>query len=361
MSKNYNYRTLLDDALSRVPDGYDKREGSVIYTTLAPVCFELSRSYFMLTWLMNLFLPDTAESDWLDRCVGQFGLSRKPAVKAIRIIRTFDPQGQPIGIPMDSRFRIHDLIFQIIEEIEPGVYRAEAETEGLAGNQYQGDLLPVRSINNLGRAQLEDVVLEGTDQESDTSLRGRFYEHVRRSPFGGNAADYEEKTKAIEGVGDLEVFPIWKGPGSVLLMIGNEAGRTASDELVKRVQDTFQPDDDPQSGLAPIGHQVTVKTSQDLVIDVQAKLKIKPGESFVLLKERAEAEIRKYIEDIGFREQAVFLSRLTVAILNVPGILDAKEVQINGREENLMLDKTAVSYQVPVMGTITLNEETIHV
>ena len=45
-----------------------------------------------------------------------------------------------------------------------------------------------------------------------------------------------------------------------------------------------------------------------------------------------------------------------MAILNVSGILDAVNVQINGAAANLALDKTAQSYEVPVIGTITLQE-----
>ncbi|WP_370777225.1 baseplate J/gp47 family protein [Holdemania massiliensis] len=354
--KDYDYQTLLDDALSRVPDGYDKREGSVIYTTLAPVCFELTRSYWLLTWLMNLFLPDTAIEDWLDRCVGQFGVERKQAVKARRVIRTYDNIGSPLEIPISSRFRINDLTLAVTDKVNTGVYQAEAEIAGILGNQYQGDLLPIQNINNLGRAELGEVLLEGADAETDEALRDRYYDHVRRSPFGGNVADYEEKTLAIEGIGSVKVFPIWNGPGTVLLMIGNADGRTASAELIKKVQDLFQPADDPTGGLAPIGHVVTVSTSKDKMIDITASLRIKPGESFELLKQKAIAEIKAYIESIPFDESTIFQSRVTVAILNVSGILDAVNVQINGAAANLVLDKTAQSYEVPVIGTITLQE-----
>lgn len=208
------------------------------------------------------------------------------------MIRTFDNIGSPLDIPIGSRFRINDLTLAVTDKVNSGVYRAEAEIAGILGNQYQGDLLPIQNINNLGRAELGEVLLEGADAEKDDSLRDRYYDHVRRSPFGGNVADYEEKTLAIEGVGSVKVFPIWDGPGSVLLMIGNADGRTASAELIKKVQDLFQPAEDPTGGLAPIGHDVTVSTSKDKVIDITASLRIKPGESFELLKQKRLPRLR---------------------------------------------------------------------
>lgn len=356
MAKNYDYKTLLEDALTRVPEGYDKREGSVLFTTLAPVCFELSRSYWLLTWLMNLFLPDTAQQDWLDRCVGQFGLQRKLATKTLRRLETKDSQDNYLDVELGSRFRINDLTLITKAKISKGVYEAEAEIAGILGNQYQGDLLPVHNINNLGSAMLGEVILAGTNQEKDDELRERFYNHVRRSPFGGNVADYEEKAMAIEGVGAVHVFPIWNGPGSVLIMIGDDFGRSAMQELVTDVQTIFQPTDNHNAGLAPIGHQVTAKTCENLPVHVTAKLRIKPGESFSILRDKAITEIKNYINSISFQESTVFQSRIAVAALNVSGILDMIEIKINNNTVNFILSKTATSYQVPVVGTITLSE-----
>lgn len=62
------------------------------------------------------------------------------------------------------------------------------------------------------------------------------------------------------------------------------------------------------------------------------------------------------MESIPFDESTIFQSRVTVAVLNVSGILDAVNVQINGAAANLALDKTAQSFEVPVIGTITLQE-----
>ena len=34
---------------------------------------------------------------------------------------------------------------------------------------------------------------------------------LRERPFGGNVADYKRVVRAIDGVGDLQVYPTWNG------------------------------------------------------------------------------------------------------------------------------------------------------
>ena len=44
----YTYEYLIAQALSKVPENLDKREGSIIYDSLAPACYELSEFYMEL-------------------------------------------------------------------------------------------------------------------------------------------------------------------------------------------------------------------------------------------------------------------------------------------------------------------------
>ena len=57
----YTYDYLLNQALSRVPDTIDKREGSIIYDALAPACYELAGFY--------LELDAAYENVFIDSCV----------------------------------------------------------------------------------------------------------------------------------------------------------------------------------------------------------------------------------------------------------------------------------------------------
>lgn len=350
------FKKIMEQMLDKVPDELDKREGSVIYTTIAPVAYELSKAYWILAWVMNLFMPDTANDEWLDKLVVMFGVQRKKATKAIRQLEVRGTNDELINIALGSRFRVETLSLVVIEEISKGTYKAEAEQEGTIGNQFNGSVLPVSNIQGLGSAKLVDVLLLGTEAESDEDLRERFYLHVQMTSFAGNVPDYLEKTMSLEGVGAVEVFPVWNGPGSVLLVIADESERDATDDLIKNVQDYFQPSDRPTEGLAPIGHVVTVKTSTVLELNITGAVRCAQGTSFTIVQEQMKVAIEKYINQIKFKEGMIYLSRLVVEMLNVESVIDVQNVTINGKQENLVLNKDADLYQVPKVKTITLTQ-----
>lgn len=52
----------------------------------------------------------------------------------------------------------------------------------------------------------------------------------------------------------------------------------------------------------------------------------------------------------------VYLSRVVAAIVSVPGVINATNVQINGEGEDLILTETGITQQVPITGTVTLSE-----
>ena len=108
-------------------------------------------------------------------------------------------------------------------------------------------------------------------------------------------------------------------------MVGNADGRTASAELVEKSPGSVSAADDPTGDLPQSGTFtfIVCGTSKDKVIDITASLRIKPGESFELLKQKAIAEIKGYVESIPFYESTIFQSRVTVAILTYSGILGA--------------------------------------
>ena len=356
---NYDYEAMLQEMLNRVPDDLDKREGSVIYNALAPCAFLCAQQAYMLAYMMQLLFADTAEEEWLDRCCDMFGISRKTATNAVRQINTLDNAGATLDVPLGSRFQVEDASFILTEKIAAGQYRAACEQTGTAGNLYSGTILPVDNINGLGSAELVATPLTAArDAETDGALRERFYQAARRNPYGGNIADYEEKTLAIDGIGACEVFPahIMGTAGQVGIVIGDTQGRTTSAEKVAEVQVEMGADGD---GIAPIGHTVTVRTSTDFTVNVAAAVRVKTGSSFAAIQPAVAQAISDYINAVGFMDPTVFFAKLQAAILDSHAdIVDIGAITINGASQNLALSKTFDSYQVPVVGTITVTEVT---
>jgi uncharacterized phage protein gp47/JayE len=354
---DYDFRTYMKEMLAMVPDTLDKREGSVIYTALAPCAFLCAQQAYMITYLMQLLFADTAEGEWLDRVCYDFGIEREEATYAVRQINTYDSDGNAMDVPIGSRFQIEDISFKVTEKVDTGQYRATCEQSGSVGNLYSGTILPVDNINGLASAELVATpIISARDEETDDELRKRFYDTVRRSAFGGNIADYEEKVLAIDGVGAVAVFPAHEmgEAGQVGIVIGDEDGRTASQTMVDTVQSLMGTDGD---GIAPIGHTVTVKTSTDLTINVTAEIQVKTGSSFDTIQPIVVQAIEDYIDSVGFKDSTIFYAKLQATILDSHNdIVDIGTVTLNGGTQNLALSKTFDNYQVPVVGTITVTE-----
>lgn len=356
MAEEYGFEEILKAMLSRVPDTVDKREGSIIYDALAPTAYMLSVQNFMLANLSDMLFADTAEGEWLERVVKDFGIEREQASCAVRRIVCRGKDGEYISVPVGSRFVINGIYFSVSEQLPDGSCKAVCEQEGSEGNKHSGTVVPVDNISELATAQLEaEPLIAARDIESDDELRERFYRSVRESPFGGNRDDYRQKALSIDGIGACVVFAAsdGMGAGNVGLIVGDEQCRPAGEILLQEVRDMFGQDG---NGLAPIGHTVSVKTAEELTINVDVIIRLKSGNSAEVISDYVEEAAEKYISSIGFETQTVFYSKLMAEILNShEAILDA-ELTVNGETSNITLQKNFESYQVPVCGRVTVSE-----
>lgn len=351
-----DYETILKSMLENMPEELDTREGSVLYTLSAPMAYELAKAYWVLTDVMNCMLPDTAENEFLSRITTMFGVSRQEATNAIRKLETYDSEGNLMDVDLGSRFRIENISCSIVERIGVGTYKVKIDQPGTIGNDYFGNILPLTNIDGLGNAVLSDILIMAQDEENDQTLRERFYEHVSSTNFAGNVHDYKERTLALDGVGAVEVFPVWNGAGTVLLVVGNENKREATTELVAKVQDYYQPASNSLGGMAPIGHTVTVKTSTSVPLAIEADINVSEGSSLSIIEEDIKEAITKYIESIGFNDPIIYLARLTAYILDIKNVVDVANVKINGISSNYELSKTSALFETPGELTITLTE-----
>ena len=358
LDDGWRYADLIKSMLTLVPDDVDKRVGSIMYNTLSPTAYFLARQNYMLGFLMGLQLfADTATGDWLDRVTNDFGINRELATQALRQINTFDTDNNPYDVPIGTRFAIDEVTFTLTEKIGTGQYQALCDQYGTIGNWPRETLLPVDNIGgNFGYAQLvSDPLIPARDDETDDSLRERFYLYVRAKPYGGNKADYKLKVMEIAGVGDVAVFgaPVM-GPGQVGIIITDDLGGPAGEELIERVKDVVKEEGD---GIAPIGHKPSVKTVTERNIDVTATLKLRDGAQFELIKPKVEAALKTYIEETDFEEDTIYYSKVIAAILDADlSIRDATDVTLDGTTSNVTLYKTFDLFQVPRVGTVTLKE-----
>lgn len=117
----------------------------------------------------------------------------------------------------------------------------QCKDTGISGNNYSGNLLPITPVENLTSAVLGDIIMAGTEEETDEALRSRFYETFDVAAFGGNISSYKNEILSIEGVGAVQVYPAWKGGGTVLCSILGDDLRPALPATVQKVQNIILP------------------------------------------------------------------------------------------------------------------------
>lgn len=356
MYESYTYEYLLNRMLDRVSNDIDKREGSIIHDALAPAAAELAQMYAELEVNNNLSYADTATGNYLSRRTAELGVERNPATKAQRQGLFYGSNEALMDVPLESRFSIGSLIYAVTEKISTGIFQMKCETAGTAGNEQFGTMLPIEYIDGLVRAELADVLVPGEDEESDDDLRERYFDGLENQAFGGNIADYKEKTNSLDGVGGTKVFPVWNGGGTVKLVIIDSTYNKPSPTLVDTVQTAIDPVQNQGQGLglAPIDHIVTVEGVTETTVDIETSLTFEEGYTWVDVQPNFEAAINEYFAELNKTWEdssnlVVRISQIETRALNVTGILDIQNTKINTLAQNLVLSDVAI----PVLGTVT--------
>ena len=367
------YRNLLQRMLGRVPDIYDKRDGSPIPTSLGPAAYALEEAYLALNQVQRAAFIQTAVGSDLDLLALIASLTRYPASAAVRL-GIFDAE-----IPIGSRFSTingGDSINFVatstatVEEPQEGdhYYQLTAETPGTIGNDYAGPILPINTIPGLGSAQIQDILVPGDDTETDDDFRERIVEALNERPFGGNIASYRQFVPSIDGVGAVQVYPTWNGGGTVKLSILGSDWLPASETLVENVQTAVDPPPNQGLGLgtAHIGATVTVVAPTALTVNVSATLTLASGYQIGQVQQPIQDAIEAYLlsvrqewdtnvstDNVAYAAD-VYVARVTAAIVGVTGVVNATNVQLNGSTADLELTENGTTQQVPVLGTVTL-------
>lgn len=351
MYEDITFEVIMDRMLDRVPDHFDKREGSIIYDALAPAAIEILQMYFEMDNLLKMTYADTAIGEFLNKRCAERGIYREPATKAV-LEAVFTPS--TLEIEIGARFSCETLNYTIIKKVKDGDYLLECETEGNIGNSTFGQLIPIDYIDGLETATITRLSIPGEDEESDDSLRERYLRSFDIKAYGGNVEDYIRKTNAIVGVGSTKVTPVWNGGGTVKLTILNSEFSKASDTLIQSVQDIIDPTGDATGvGIAPIGHIVTVDTVSERTINISATMLFEEGFTFDSLKTTIENVIKDYLFELR-RMWAdgefitVRISQLESRIMGVDGVIDVINTKINQSAENRILGK----YEIPIFGGV---------
>lgn len=380
--QKYTYDYILTEALSKVPDNVDKREGSIIRDALSPCCYEAAKHILYLADIIEQTYIETANGLWLDGRVIEGGVTRDPATYAKKLGVFKTQLDEPCQISIGQSFStVGDTILNYTAvqvyanedgDVVPGSYVMQCNTVGSVGNSYIGRIVPNDYIEKLASAEITTLLYPGEEEESDDSLRERFLANLMKTAFGGNIAQYRQWAKEIPGIGGVQVYPVWAGGGTVKLSIIDTDYNSCSSEFCQTILEKFDPENsDGETGLglgiAPIGHKVTVSTPLPRTINVSGKITLLPGYKLETLMPDIKASLENYLlslreawensDDENNYSVTVYLGRINFAILNVKGVSSAYELKLNETDTDIKLTETSSLQEIPVLGTVSLDEQ----
>jgi uncharacterized phage protein gp47/JayE len=187
-----------------------------------------------IDWLALQLLPDTAETEWLDRHAAIWlpNGGRKPAtfasgsVTATGIIGSILPQATQLT---GQTGVLYETLAQITIGTGPTPVDVRAVDPGIAGNLDQGSSLAfVNAIAGVDGTVTVVAMTGGVDVESDDELRERVLERIQQPPMGGAQYDYVAWAKQVPGVTRAWAAPE-QGPGTMTVRFLMDDLRAADD------------------------------------------------------------------------------------------------------------------------------------
>lgn len=372
-SKDYDY--FLRKMLDAVPDNVDKREGSIIYDALAPAALVMGQQSLDMANVIKETYIKTASGEFLDYRAIEHGTSRYPATQTEAKAKVLNDKKEPLdNVQIGDKFAsIGDSpIFYVVTKINSDLtIELTAETAGSSANSYIGQVLPVTPNDLLSWAEITEITAPARDVESDDHLRARLLSSQSWIAYGGNVADYLDMTSKIDEVGAAQIYPTWNGGGTVKVVILNNDLMPASASLVQKVKNTLDPEDKQAEGygLAPIDHSVTVTAPEKLIVNVDISAKLDDTKVTRYVKDSITKAVEGYFQSLredwadinqklgrGYQE-TIYRSKILSQVMLTEGVVNAKLPSLNGKDADIDLIFNNEKSQLPVVGTVTINEQ----
>lgn len=356
MFEDVTFEKILSDMLARVPDTFDKREGSIIYDALAPAAVELQNLYIQADVILTQTFADTADRDYLILRAAERGLVPHTASRTI-MKAVVTPS--TVLLSEGDRFNLGDYNYSVYApyedngEVIQGTYLLECETVGSDSSFNTGFATPIGYIAGLQTIQITECYQAGADEEDTEDFRERYFNSLNNLASGGNIAWYRQTVDEIDGVGGVRVVTandLNDGGRVDLYIIDNTYGVPESDDLKERVQTIIDPVQNGGEGLglAPVGHTVNVSYAAVVSINIVITLTFASGWTC----ETAVNDIQKCIDDYflelnkkweSMDNIIVRISQIESRLLDLDSIIDAADTTLNNSAKNLILDKYSIA------------------
>jgi len=347
-------RPTLNEIIDRIVADMSSRvlgiEGAVLRRSLLGVIARTEGGaihllYGYLDWVARQVIPDTADTDYLDRWASIWGVTRKPAEFSTGPVIFTGTNGSiiPAGTVLQTQDGVqYETTANVTISAGTATATVEALVAGDAGNLEEAErvflLSPIAGVNTSATVGTGGII-DGLDTESDDALRARLLARIQQPPQGGSASDYEQWALEVTGVTRAWVTPNGMGIGTVVV-------RFVRDDDVSIIPDagevaTVQAYID---ALRPVTADVYVAAPTAVALDLS--IQISPNTAAVQAAIEAELEdlLRRDAEPGG----TILISRIREA------------VSIAAGEENNIItspvaDVTHAAAEIAVLGTVSFS------
>lgn len=226
---------LIDEAVQDVVDKQitDPQSGNIltgllnnsVLRILAVVLAGLVwGEYGFISWLARMFVPWTAEDEYLEGWAALKGVYRKDADAASGTFTVTSGCTNGSSLPAGTTITRSDGLAYTTTAAATAAGGAVSapitcSTAGSTGNADAGITLTISgTIDGIPSAGTAATALAGgADQESDDDLRTRMLAAYAAPPQGGDRADYVQWAEAVAGVTRAWVAPNGAGAGTVVV------------------------------------------------------------------------------------------------------------------------------------------------
>jgi uncharacterized phage protein gp47/JayE len=340
--------------------------GSVIRTLTEAFSEVVAELYAYAAEMLKQGFLDTATGFWLDRKAKEYGLTRKPAVKAegLVVYSRKLAKNTNIPIPKDSivttpkdqsgaEYRYFTTQAAVLQAGQTSVdVPVIAEAAGSAYNVGPGSVTKMKTfINGIDAVTnpADWLTNVGVDEESDAALRQRSFLAWEELSQGGTAAAYVSWALSVPGVKSAFVDDtLPRGEGTVDVYIMGEAG-LPDPALVAAVQAVVDQN-------RPITADALVLAPKPVVIDISASVTPRAGYDPPVIDTEIRRRLAVFFGDIDDPElpiiplgvgKDVMVSQIVAVAMGVPGVY---AVELSAPADNVVI----AAKQVPELGDVTL-------
>lgn len=284
-----------------------------------------------LDWLALQLLPDTAETEWLDRHADIWLINsdsttgRKMATLAegsVAITGVISglviPANTQLLGPSQIAYETTEAAVTSASDVEAVEIPVRALDPGSAGNLAPGTGLSIQG--EIGGVLTGAVVVRmdgGVDTENDDDLRVRVLQRIRQPPMGGAVHDYVRWALAVPGVTRAWVAPLEMGIGTVTV-------RVLFDDL--RADDDGWPQPGDLAAVETYLNSVRPVAIKDfwVLAPIKQPIDVKVGNitpDTTEVRAQIEANILDMMKVYAAPGQTIFAAWKAAAIMNSPNIV----------------------------------------